>query len=76
MFFNEENRKILHLSSDLAHRNFFIYFPFRATPMAYGSSQARGSIGAVATGGHHNKSNTGSKLHLRRTPQLTATPDP
>ena len=26
---------------------------FRATPMAYGDSQARGQIGAVASGLHH-----------------------
>ena len=44
--------------------------------MAYGGSQARGRIGAVAAGLHLSHSNTGSKLHLRPTPQLMATPDP
>jgi len=48
----------------------------RAAPMAYGGSQARGPIGAVATGLHPSHSNTGSEPCLRPTPQLTATPDP
>ena len=42
--------------------------------MAYGGSQARGPIGAVATGLHHSHSNARSKLNLRPTLQLTATP--
>ena len=43
---------------------------------AYGGSQARGRIGAVATGLYHNHSNTGSEPHLQPIPQLTAMPDP
>jgi len=39
----------------------FYFFLFRATPLAYGSSQARGQIGATAAGLHHSYSNTGSK---------------
>ena len=54
----------------------FIYCLFRAAPTACGSSQARGRIGATATGLHHSHSNAASELHLRPTPQLTATPDP
>ena len=58
----------------------FIYcclFAFsRAAPLAYGGSQARGSIGAIATVLHHSHNNTGSELHLRPTPQLTTTRDP
>ena len=38
--------------------------------MAYGGSQARGGIGAVATGLRHSHSNSGSKLCLQPTPQL------
>ena len=39
----------------------FIYLLlFRATPMAYGGSQARGRIGATATGLCHNLRNAGS----------------
>ena len=34
---------------------FFVLF-FRATPVAYGCSQARGRIGAVAAGLHHSHS--------------------
>ena len=37
---------------------------FRAEPVAYGDSQARGQTEAIATGQHHNHSNARSKLHL------------
>ena len=43
---------------------------FRAVPMAYGSSQGRGLIGAAAASLHHSHSNAGFKLHLKTTPQL------
>jgi len=46
-----------------------------AAPAAYGGSQARGQIGAVATGLRQSHSNAGSEPHLQPTPQLTATPD-
>ena len=55
---------------------FFFFLLFRASLAAYGSSQARGRIGAVASGLHHSHSNTGSKPCLQPTPQLTVTPDP
>ena len=55
---------------------FFSFLVFRATPAAYGGSQARGQIGAVAAGLHHSHSHARSELHLQPTPQLTATPDP
>ena len=42
--------------------------------MAYGGSQARGLIRAVAAGLHQSHSNVGSKPRLQPTPQLTATP--
>ena len=54
----------------------FVFFFFKATGMAYGSSQARGQIRAVAAGLRHNHSNSGSKLCLPPTPQLTAMLDP
>ena len=54
----------------------FKFLTFRAIPTAYGGSQARGLIGAVATGLHHSHSNVGSEPSLQPTPQLTATPDP
>ena len=49
---------------------------FRATPAAYGSSQARGLIRAVAAGQCHSHSKEGAKPRLQPTPQFTATPDP
>ena len=55
----------------------FVFLPFsRATPAAYGGSQARGLIGAVAAGLPQNHSNVGSEQRLQSTLQLTATPDP
>ena len=55
----------------------FIYFVFsRVAPAAYGGSQARGLIGAVATGLLQSHSNWGSEPHLWPTRQLTAMPDP
>ena len=48
----------------------------RATPMAYGGSQARGPIGATAAGLHQNHSNAGSEPHLQPTLLLLAMMDP
>ena len=39
----------------------FIFCIFRAAPVAYGGSQARGLIQAVATSLHHSHSNAGSR---------------
>ena len=54
----------------------FCFLIFRATPEAYGSSQATGQIGAVAAGLRHSHSNARSEPHLWPTPQLMAMPDP
>ena len=59
----------------------FCLFAFsRATPIyapvAYGGSQTRGRIGAVAASLHQSHSNAGSEPRLQPTPQLTATLDP
>ena len=54
----------------------FIYFVFRAAPAAYGGSQARGPIGAVATSLHHSHNSARSEQGLRSAPQLTALLDP
>ena len=44
---------------------FFFFMSFsRAAPAAYGGSQARGPIGAVAAGLLHSHSNVGSELRL------------
>ena len=56
--------------------NAFLFFFFClfaiswAAPDAYGGSQARGQIGAVATGLHQSHSNVGSEPPLQTTPQL------
>ena len=52
------------------------FFGGVAAPTAYGGSQARGRIRAVASGLHYSHSNSGSEPHLQPTPQLTAIPDP
>ena len=62
--------------------SFFLFFFFClfaiswAAPAAYGGSQARGLIGAIAAGLRQSHSNAESELHRQPTPQLTATPDP
>ena len=43
---------------------YFIFLLFRAAPVAYGGSQARGQIGAIAASLCHGRSNVGSELHL------------
>ena len=53
--------------------NFF--FILLGHTRAYGGSQARGRIRAVAVSLYHSYSNTGSKLCLLPTPQLMAIPD-
>ena len=53
---------------------FLILFLFRAPSKAYGSSQARGLIGAAAAGLHHSKARSTS--HLQPIPQPAATLDP
>ena len=55
---------------------FFFFLLFRAAPVAFGSSQARGQIRAIAASLHHSYSNTRSAPHLQPTPQLTDMSDP
>ena len=69
------------LSSFLSFFFFFLFFCCLfaiswAASVVYGSSQARGLIGAVAASLHQGHSNVGFELHLQPTPQLTATQDP
>ena len=47
-----------------------------ATPVAYGSSQARGQIGAAAARLCLSHSNASSEPPLQPTPQPMAKPDP
>ena len=56
------------------HNIGFLFFFFRAVLVAYGSSQARVWIWALAATLHH--SHMGSEPHLQPTPQLKATQDP
>jgi len=58
---------------------FFIFCLFAiswAAPSAYGRSQARGRMGAVAAGLRKSHSNEGSEPPLQPTPWLMATRDP
>ena len=56
---------------------FFVFLPFQVPlPAAYGGSQARGLIEAVADSLRQSHSNTRSEPCLRPTSQLMATPDP
>ena len=50
----------------------FLFFFFKAAPVAYGSSQARAQIGAAAASLCHSHSNVGSEPHLQPTLQLSA----
>ena len=54
----------------------FLSFIVRAAPEAYGGCQARGPVGAVATGLRHSHSEARSKPHLWPTLQLVSIPDP
>ena len=51
-------------SDALKYNSSFFFLLFRATPAAYGGSQARGPTVAVAAGHIHNHSNIRSELHL------------
>ena len=55
---------------------FSVFCLFWAASEAYGGSQARGLIGAVAAGLDHSHRHARSKPCLQPTPQLTATLDP
>ena len=55
---------------------FSFFFFFRVTPMAYGSSQARGQIRVAAASLHLSHSNTTYKPFLQPTLLLRAMPDP
>ena len=56
-------------------KNFHLFAISWAAPVAYGGPQARGLIGAVATGLCQSHSNAGSELRLQPTLQLMATLD-
>ena len=61
----ESNLKTL--KSNTIHLFIYCLFVFsRAAPIAYGGSQAKGLIRAVATSIHHSHSNAGSLTHWAR----------
>ena len=74
----KESQQKLPKENDILSQFFcFCFFClFRAAPAAYGDSQDRGQIRAVAACLRQSHSNVGSKPRLQSTPQLTATPDP
>ena len=64
---------------NIVNEQFFFFCLFAiswATPVAYGGSQARGRIRAVAAGLCKSHSNVESEPRLQPTPQLTAMLDP
>ena len=68
--------KLLQQGGSFSFSFLFLFLPFRAAPSAYGSSQARGQIGAIAASLHHSCSKARSELHLQSTLQLMAMLDP
>ena len=73
---NEEDPNSPYLEIYIVFLLSFFFVFSRFAPMAYGGSQARDPIGAVAASLHHSHSNLGSEPHLLPTPQLKATLDP
>ena len=65
-----------HYTHTHTHTHTHTLLLFRAALTAYGSSQARGWIGATAAVLCYRHSNVGSEPHLWPAPQLTATLDP
>ena len=56
--------EVLDLTVNLTFLNFiFVFCLFRAAPVAYGGSQARGLIGAIAASLHHSHSSARSLTH-------------
>ena len=54
---NKEKQRVRNILS-------FFFFFFRAAPVVYGSSHARGGIGAEAANLHQRHSNARSEPHL------------
>ena len=72
-----ESSELPQASSSFFFFCLFVFLPFPGPlPMAYGGSQVRGRIGAIAAGLRQSHGNSGSELRLQPTPQLTAMPGP
>ena len=67
---------MLQLNASSTNENSFFFVFSRAAPTAYGDSQARGLIAAIATGLHQSHSNAGFEPRLQPISQLTAMPNP
>ena len=76
LIYSLRHERLLHFFLSVNSFIVFFLFLFTAAPVEYGSSQARGWIGAAASSLHHSHGNTGSKPCLWPTPQLAAMPDP
>ena len=63
--------QILTTNVDLKYVLLSFFCLFRATHAAYGGSQAKDQIRAVANGHSHSSSNAGSESLLQLRPQLT-----
>ena len=66
----------LSFSLNLFYLFIYLFLLYRAALMAYGGSQARGPVRAVAAGLRQSYSNAGSEPCLQPTPQLTTKLDP
>ena len=67
---NDNSVALFHIFTVCVFFSFSFFF-LMATPMAYGSSQARDHLGL-----HHSHRNAGSEQRLQPTTQLRVTPDP
>ena len=72
---NSQPRYKLYLADKAFFFLFLSFVLFRATPAAYGGSQAKGRIRDTAASHSHSHSHARSELCLQPTPQLTATLD-
>ena len=52
------------LKGKWVNKKWYIFFLFRAAPVAYGGSQARGQIRSEAASLQHNHSKARPELHL------------
>ena len=69
------NDTIFMNSTKFQRQILLLLFDYRAAPVAYGSSQARGPIGAAVVG-LCSHSNARSEPHLQPILKLIAMPDP
>ena len=67
---------VMNTIVEFANLSLFFFNLFGTALLAYGGSQARGPIGAIATSHSHTHSSVKFERCLRPTPQLTAMPDP